>query len=347
MFVSAIVSVEESSGEVEGGQSKAGGVRLGTSLPCVEVLGASAVERTIQRLRAFAAVKHISLVTPESTSPLGRKRAAHRGVTVVHQPLDRWPVPDILEKHALPGVDKVLFIRLGSYVEIDFEDLLQFHQESGSPITRVHHADGPLDIWMIDVNPARPGTVNFCWPLVSGVCSGTPYFCSGYVNPLKDAHDLRRLVVDSFLGRNRITPGGRETKPGVWIEDSAHVHHGARVVAPAYIGGAAKVRASALITRFSNIEHDCEVGPGTAVKGSTILPYTGLGRSLCIARALVDGNRLIHLVRNISVEIEDPKLLRRTVQIKPRPVQVPAMGLGRMPAPEMSTGSLNFSEGEL
>ena len=354
MLVSAIVAVAEPSSGVEGGEEHLpvmGATPSGGPLACAEILGQPVVERMIQRLQRSTVVKNISLVTPDGI-PAPAKSALRRRITrlggsrLVLEPMSRWALSDALKQQAQGGTDKLLLIRLGAYVEFDLDDLLQFHIESGGPVTRVHDHEGPLDMWMIDVGSAC-SSAGFGRLAIGDLGSGIPYLSKGYVNRLKDARDLRRLVVDAFLGRCAIAPGGRERKPGVWIEESARVHRSVRIVAPAYIGGATKVQASALITRFSSVEHHCEVGAGTAVKGSTILPYTRLGKSLCVARSLVDGNRLTHLGRNISVEVADPNLLRRTAPAEPAQTKVPLFAAWRMRASEAISGSLNFSEGEL
>ncbi len=51
---------------------------------------------------------------------------------------------------------------------------------------------------------------------------------------------------------------------------------------------------------------------GTAVEDSSILPYTYVGGALDLAHAVVDGNRLVNLSRNVAVTVDDPKIIGRT-----------------------------------
>ena len=67
---------------------------------------------------------------------------------------------------------------------------------------------------------------------------------------------------------------------------------------------------NAVITRFSNLERRTQVGAGTVVESSTILPYTVLGSGLEVSGAVVDGSRFVDLERNIALQIEDPRLIR-------------------------------------
>ena len=81
---------------------------------------------------------------------------------------------------------------------------------------------------------------------------------SGYSNRLKTAADLRCLALDGLLHKNSISPEGTEIRPGVWIAKSARVHPRARIVAPAFIGVYSKIRAAALITRGTVVEHHAD-----------------------------------------------------------------------------------------
>ena len=107
----------------------------------------------------------------------------------------------------------------------------------------------------------------------------------------------------------RFVQQARELKPGIWVGDGARIHRKARIVAPAFIGAYSKIRASALITRGSAIEHHAEVDCGTVVENSTVLPFTYVGAGLDVMHSVVGFRRLAHLVRKVEVEISDAKLV--------------------------------------
>jgi len=94
------------------------------------------------------------------------------------------------------------------------------------------------------------------------------------------------------------------------LNEGAEIHRRARVVAPAYIGGGSKVRADALITRFSNIERDCCIDCGTAVEDSSVLANTSVGIWLDLCHAVVRENMLLNLERDVLIEILDSRVLR-------------------------------------
>ncbi len=264
-----------------------------TPIASLEVLGKSIVEHTIARLHS-AGIHAVSVVHEVGFSLTAGWRF----------------VPEVLTKQARKGFERVLLIRLGAYAEVDCAGLLQFHNQAGAGVTRVCDASGPLDFWVLDSAPARRSKLNLDsqWE----IHPPSDYLTRGYVNRLQDARDLRRLVADAFEGRCAIRPRGREIKPGVWIDDGARIHRSARLVAPAYIGRGTRVRAAALISRFSNLERRCLVDYGTAIEDSSVLPYTHVGRGLDLAHAVVEGSRLVNLSRNVAVTIRDANLIGST-----------------------------------
>ncbi len=258
----------------------------------LEILGQSIVERTVNRLHSTG-VKMVSVVNEAALSSTAALRF----------------IPDSLMKHAQKGFDKVLLIRIGAYAEVNLVEFLQFHREMGVAVTRACDQHGPLDFWVLNAVPKKQYGMSL--DSLSDVSLPGAYLTKGYVNRLKDARDLRQLVVDSFFGRCAIRPSGREIRPGVWVDKGARIHRTARIVAPVYIGQGARVRASALVTRCSNVERKCLVDYGTAVEDSSILPFTYVGRALDLTHAVVDGIRLVNVKRNIALNVEDSKMVGR------------------------------------
>jgi NDP-sugar pyrophosphorylase family protein len=204
--------------------------------------------------------------------------------------------------------ESTLVVRASAYVELDLEGMLQFHREQGRGVTRAFDTDEPLDMWIVDqTRIAESGD------LQSALRASSParYMVRGYVNRLEHPRDLRRLVADGLTSRCRLRPLGSETRPGVWIDDGAQVHRDARVVAPAYIGRGAKVEAQCLVTRCSNVESNCHIDYGTVVEDSSILANTYLGIGLDLSHSIVEGNNLLNLERNVTLEIADPCVIRQ------------------------------------
>jgi hypothetical protein len=230
-----------------------------------------------------------------------------------------WPAAQrTLREQSAQGIETVLMIGLGAYMELNVPEALAFHRTSGIPLTQLEDTQGPLDFWIVDSNWLRTAAPGCALPFRYGEFPGLPIPCpmTGYVNRLAEARDLRRLVSDAFLMRCGIRPGGREVRPGIWLDDGARVHKSSRLVAPVYLGRSAKIGPSAVITRFSNVERNCRIGRDTVVDGASILAHTVIAGGLDVSHAVVDGNRFVDLERNFTVHIDDPSLIRDAT---PRP----------------------------
>jgi hypothetical protein len=192
-------------GETAGGE---GAELLGKRpICCREILGESVVSRVAQHLLRWG-VDAITLVHDPAqrvclAPPLARA-------------LDNMAIPNgdceqaiqqALAMHHANGVALVLVLRLGAYVEFNIGDFLQFHHVRAEASSRAYDAEGPLDIWLVDAGRAPAPDTLF------GQRASCPV--DGYVNRLRHAQDLRRLVIDSYMGRCALRPGGQEIRPGV------------------------------------------------------------------------------------------------------------------------------------
>lgn len=213
------------------------------------------------------------------------------------------------------GIDAVLVIRAGAYVEFDPADLIRFHRDGASVITRACDERGLLDLWVVD-----PAIVQESSGLQSSLQSaGEPYYqVPGYVNRMETLRDMRQLVADGLSSRCRFRPQASEVRPGVWMAQGAEVERGARIVAPAFLGREVKISEQCLITRCSSIESNSHVDYGTVVEDSSILRGTYVGIGLDLSHCIAEGTRLVNLNREVALEIKDPVVMRQVRQNKPR-----------------------------
>src|SRR5207245_10089213 len=116
-----------------------------------------------------------------------------------------------------------------------------------------------------------------------------------------------------LAGRCEIAPIGKEIQPGIWIGNCARIPRSVRVLGPCYVGAHTRIRPGALICPGTALERQCEIDCGTIVENSTILPSISLVLGLHVSNCLISGSRLIHLNRNLDVELADTVLLRRTL----------------------------------
>ena len=311
MDVKAILLVA-SKGAGEGGAAAAETV-CGIPIACLDVLGMPVVERVLQRLQRFgiSATTVIGEIPAEAESLLKHAPMWRRSTAIRVAGEELWnATSEAFQKCSDEGADLVLAIRLGPYAEIDYEELIQHHLDHRCAVTMATDPQGrSLDAFVLNCSARKDAAALFESGLQRLRKPCVPFPVTGYVNLLGNADDFRRLATDGLLRVNAVCPAGKEVKPGVWVGRKAAIHRHARIVAPAFVGAYAKVRAAALITRGTVIEQHADVDCGTVVENSTILPFAYVGAGLDVMHSVIGYRRLYHLARHVEVEISDGKLL--------------------------------------
>ncbi|HEU5450649.1 MAG TPA: hypothetical protein VFU76_01615 [Terriglobales bacterium] len=309
MDLNAIVVVEEGTGD------SPCEALSGNAPAFCEVLGRPVLHRILQDLRRQG-VGAMRVISEKPAPPLpvhSSFDASQIQFTTAPQP---WRAAesecaDLMQANP----DAVLVLRLGPYVEIDVDALLQHHFDNPYHVTGTKTPAGErLDVFVVSASRRNDAVYMFRHQLREFRSECGTYVFRGYWNPLRTARDLRALAIDALLQRNRIVPDGHEVRPGVWLGAGARIERGARVLAPVYLGARSRVRRNAVVTRCSVLEHHATVESGSVVENSTVLPYAAIGAGLDIANSVVGNRRLVHLVRNVEVEITDPKLLDAVAQ---------------------------------
>lgn len=277
----------------------------GSRLATMDVLGDAPVARVVQRLRRYGISECVVVCgTGDARSIRGGRTAVHTG--------SPWKTAEaVFNEFVQKDTDVVLIVRMGPYVEMNFEDLIQYHLGHRGHVTVTVDPSGKsLDVVAVSASRRNDAAFLLRHALRNMRSPANQFVFSGYVNWLLKAVDIRQLAIDSFLQRNEIRPVGTEIRPGVWVGDGARIHPRARIVGPAYVGSRARVRAAAVVTRFSTIEHHAEVDCGTVIENSTIAPLMYVGVGLEINCSVVGaGQVIVNLRRNFEVEVSDPKLI--------------------------------------
>jgi len=285
----------------------------GVPIAYLDALGVPVVQRLMRRLRHFGVSKTtlISDARPEIAAFKRCAAADHHVRCLEAAGEEFWDsAEETFQYYAAEGADMVVALRVGPYVEIDYEEMVQHHLDKRCTVSMaVDSQGGSLDFFVLDPSGRFDAKELFQNRLQRGRKECEAFVVTGYANRLQTAADLRRLALDGLLSKNAVRPEGREIKPGVFLGRGARIHRNARVVAPAFIGARSKVHAEALITRGSILEHHSEVDCGTVVENSTVLPFTRLGAGLDVMHSLVGFRHITQLVRNVEVEITDAKLI--------------------------------------
>jgi NDP-sugar pyrophosphorylase family protein len=285
----------------------------GMPLALLDVLGASVVERMATRLAGYG-VEEISVIAAHrlDASSESMKTLAPRGANVrwISGAEDIWRASENqFSEYAQAGAELVVAIRLGAYAELNFDDLLQFHLDQKARVTSAQDAQGQFGAFVISASRRNDAAYLFRHGLTKCRAECAYYDFSGHVNRLRTARDLHRLAQDALFRRIELAPAGRELRPGVWVGEGARIERGTRILAPAFIGSRARVRAAAVITRGSVLEHHAEVDCGSVIEASALLPFSYVGAGLDVCHSLVGFKRIAQLQHNLEVEIADPKLL--------------------------------------
>ncbi len=285
----------------------------GIPIAYLDVLGVPVVQRVLQRLERFG-VSGATLISEPlvEAEPFARGVRLHPGLTWRQAGEGHfWQTAEnTFNEYVEGGAELVIALRVGPYVEVDYEEMIQHHLHHHCPVTMAVDGAGiSLDIFLLNASRRNDAASLFRSELRKLRTHCESFRVSGYSNRLETAGDLRCLALDGLLHKNAICPAGIETKPGVWVAKSARIHGKARIVAPAYIGVYSKIRAAALITRGTVVEHHSEIDCGTVVENSTVLPYTYIGAGLDVMHSVVGFHRLAHLIRKVEVEISDRKLV--------------------------------------
>jgi NDP-sugar pyrophosphorylase family protein len=283
------------------------------------VVGRPVVSHVIDQLLR-AGIDGIAVISEPAPAPFLRaaQRAGIKWLQAADNNGSLWRTAESAFKDfAQRGAELVLALRVGAYTELDVERLVQFHLDRRNRVTAVEDEHGPLDMFVISASRRNDAAYMFRHKLAGLRSPAGKFEFTGYANRLANAHDLRRLATDILAFKTRIVPAGREIKPGVWVEDGARIHHRARILAPAFVGAHSKIRAAVVLTRGAVIEHHSEIDCGTVVEDTSVLPYTYVGAGLDLAHAVAGFRSVIHLRRDVAVEINDPKLLGRALAAAP------------------------------
>ncbi|HEY3768819.1 MAG TPA: hypothetical protein VGN44_09105 [Candidatus Angelobacter sp.] len=293
----------ESTGEVD--QTPASAL-----LGVMDVVGKTPLQRMAERLQQYG-ISQISAVVETAPSPGVRNYGLPADVACVSASPDRfWRTAEsAFNDMAQSGAELVVLIRLGTYAEVDFEKLVQFHLDRQGRATQMAYGSQPLEIFCISASRRNDAASLFRTQLERCRTECPLFQHEGYLNQLASPRDLRQFAIDILTLKTQTCPAGKEVKPGVWMAPGASVEKGARVLAPAFVGSLARVRSGAVITRCSSVERHAVVDCGTVIENSTVLPFSYVGAGLDLEHSVAGMGQIVNLRRDVTVQITDPKLI--------------------------------------
>ena len=158
---------------------------MGSPVGSCDVLGQSIIDRVVARLRDSGA-QRISIIS-EGQLPGCTASSASRSLFRAGSTPGFWPAWDsVVSEYLNQGVETLLLVRLGPYVELDLCDLLRFHRETASTLTQVYHRQTALDLVVVDATPLRDGTGSFRSRLSALIPQRQRFAFTGYANRLAE-----------------------------------------------------------------------------------------------------------------------------------------------------------------
>jgi hypothetical protein len=300
----------------------------GVPFALLDVLGEPVIGRVLKHLEKVG-VSGAAIVSDVSAAaaPLARGSLRPDLVWSYGSGAQFWRAAEnAFSELAQAGAELVLVVRVGAYAEIDYEELIQCHIDRQNRVTSACDEDGiPLDVFVISASRRNDAAYLFRHELRKFRDQHEQCRVEGYVNWLERASDFRRLALDSFAGIAKFRPIGTEIKPGIWKGEGARIHKSARLLAPVFIGAHSRIRALAVLTRGSVVEHHCHIDCGTVVENSTVLPLTSVGAALDVAHSVVGLQRISNFRRKVEIEIVDTKLI---TNVSSSPVKVLSSAAG-------------------
>ena len=278
----------------------------------IDVAGRNALDRVVERMTRYGLTTVTAVIEATAHRNVRPTNASREGLNCVTAPADRfWRAAEsAFNDLAQDGAELVLLVRVGSYAEVDFDRLVQFHLDAHARVSQVTHMGRPLETFCISASRRNDAASLFRSQLVKCRSECPQFEHSGYFNSLSDAYDVRQFAVDILTLRTETAPAGDQIRPGVWAAKESRIEKGARVLAPAYVGTYARIRSGAVITRCSSIERHAQVDCGTVVENSSVLPYCYVGAGLELAHSVAGFGQIANLRRACTAPILDEKLLR-------------------------------------
>ena len=273
----------------------------------VDVLGANLLDRTLAKLRALGTLPPKVLSGRNVSDHVLPSRSVRSGSFI-----DAWE--KAVSEYVNTGVEMILLVRVGTYADVDYRELIHFHREADSPLTHVYSGDNSLDIAVVNAALLR-NTDDLVRRALSHLIPQQKRFrYQGYVNRLRNREDLHRLMQDGLRGQCHLRPVGAETRPGVWSGEGSEIDSSVVIQGPAFVGADSKIASGCRIAGISSIERDCEVDCGTMIDSSLVLQGTYVGMALDVKNSIVGNGKIFNLERNVEVSVSDARLIGRNTK---------------------------------
>jgi hypothetical protein len=268
----------------------------------VEILGASLLDRTLGKLQELGTLPPKVLFGRNISDHVLPSRSTRSGSFI-----ESWE--KALSDYVNAGVENILLVRVSTYSDVDYRELVRFHQETGSPLSHACCGETSLDIAMVNATFLRNADDLVRRALSHLIAQQKRFRYEGYINRLRNREDLHRLMQDGLQERCQLRPMGTQIRPNVWCAGESEIDSTVSIEGPAFLGNRTRIGLGCKIFGASSIERDCEVDCGTTIDNSLVLRGTYIGAALDVRRSVVANAKLFNLDRNVEVSISDARLI--------------------------------------
>jgi hypothetical protein len=273
----------------------------------VDVLGASLLDRTLAKLRDLGILPAKVLSGRNVSDHVLPSRSTRSGSFI-----DSWE--QAISDYVNAGVETILLVRVGTYADVNYRELIEFHHQADSPLTHAYCGETSLDIAVVNATLLR-NTDDLVRRALSHLIPRQKRFhYQGYVNRLRNREDLHQLMQDGLRGQCQLRPVGVETRPGLWCGEGSEIDSTVLIQGPAFVGAGSKIASGCKIAGISSIERGCQVDCGTMIDNSFVMPGTYVGMALDVKNSIVGNEKIFNLDRNVEVSVSDARLIGRNTK---------------------------------
>lgn len=270
----------------------------------VDILGSNLLDRTLAKLRGLDTLPPKVLSGRNVSDHVLPSRSTRSGSFI-----DAWE--KAISDYVDAGVEMILLVRVGTYADVNFRELINFHHETQSPLSHVYCGESSLDIAVVNAALLRNTDDLVRRALSHLIPQQKRFHYQGYVNRLRNREELHQLMQDGLRGQCQLKPVGSEVRAGVWCGDASEIDSTVSIHGPAFVGAGSKVASGCRISGISSIERDCEIDCETVIDNSLVLRGTYVGMALDVRNSIVGNEKLFNLERNVEVSVSDARLIGR------------------------------------
>jgi hypothetical protein len=266
-----------------------------------EILGSSLVQRSVAKMRNLGAdpVRTVRETSSSSFLPSATSKAASFPV--------EWE--RAVDEAVKNGIEKLILLRVGIYTDLDFAEMLRFHDTTRAVLTQAYGPEGPLDAAVVNTSALQGTGLTYRRALSTLMSQQQCFRFDGYINRLSSVREFYQLAHDGLYGRCGLRPCGREISDGVWAEDGARIDSSVTLSGPAFVAAGAEIASFCTLTGGCSVERNCKIDYGTLIQESCVLESTYVGVALDVRRSIVAGQKIFRLNRNEEIHITDERLI--------------------------------------